>query len=450
MKSFSLSVSCTILAVVLLLIGCAEKESLLEPESPDMQIASCVGCHTNYEALKELADPEDPPAGGGCGGPPPFIPSYDRVYLDAEGYDTFKYTVHGALGCTECHGGVNNTSNKQEAHSADFVKHPSTVADQTCASCHPDIVQRTANSLHAEGWGQKRSQAIRAGVASFDELPHGIREGYSQNCATCHATCGDCHVTRPPAGGGGLYKGHVFNRTPDMRDNCVACHSSRGGHAYFGIGTGTQPDVHLTQAGYTCISCHSMNELHGDGNTYDTRYEMALLPQCTDCHTDIASANVYHSLHIDDFNCHTCHSQNYNNCGSCHVGGEGARIYAHQSFKIALNPMPDQKPYKFATVRRTPAAPDSWELYGTVTLSDFEAKTTFNYTTPHNILRWTSRTKVDAGKSCYDNCHIIQEEDTYRNRNLYLFGSDLLEDWERSTNQEIIVDGKLPSAWGTP
>ena len=39
-----------------------------------------------------------------------------------------------------------------------------------------------------------------------------------------------------------LLNGHSF-RAPDMRDNCTNCHSSRGGHAYYGVGTGTKPDV---------------------------------------------------------------------------------------------------------------------------------------------------------------------------------------------------------------
>jgi hypothetical protein len=57
---------------------------------------------------------------------------------------------------------------------------------------------------------------------------------------------------------------------------------------------------------------------------------------------------------------------------------------------------------------------------------------------------------VEEGQECYENCHIILDGDTYRNRNLYLFSSDLLEDWEISANQSVIVDGKLPESWGTP
>ncbi len=45
-----------------------------------------------------------------------------------------------------------------------------------------------------------------------------------------------------------------------MVDHCTTCHTSRGGHAYFGVGAGTVPDVHLTEAGYNCMSCHTKHE----------------------------------------------------------------------------------------------------------------------------------------------------------------------------------------------
>lgn len=437
--------------VFFLITGCKEEKNLT-PTTPnnEKEISSCVGCHTNYTVLKAIADPDTSAPAGGCGGDAPHIEPYDRVFMGGDGFNQFINSVHGKIGCTYCHNGIDSTSDKKIAHSNSFISKPSKYATEKCANCHPTIVNRAKNSLHEQGWGQKKMVTVRSGVNSFSDLSELMQKGYNKHCSTCHATCGDCHVNRPPAGGGGLYNGHAFSKTPNSRDNCVACHSSRGGHAYYGIASGTVPDVHLTSAGYQCTSCHKANEIHGDGNIYDQRYKMPLLPKCQDCHTTIANSNAYHSVHLNTFNCQTCHSQNYNNCGSCHIGGEGARITSHQSFKIALNPIPETKPYKYATVRRSLMAPDSWELYGTPNLPNFNARTTFKYTTPHNIQRWTSRTQVNTGKPCYDNCHIIFEGSTYRNRNLYLFNSDLLQTWEIQANQTIVVDGKLPASWGNP
>ncbi|MCB0281495.1 MAG: hypothetical protein H6627_07475 [Calditrichae bacterium] len=437
-----------ITCLVIIFTACSDEKKDNVTDT-DLNINSCEGCHTNYDVLRDIASPDTVVESGGCGGDAPHIEPYDRVFLGGDGYTEFKTTTHGEMECTECHNGVGNTDDKAEAHSGDFIKHPSDYAEQKCATCHSEVVDKAHNSLHEQGWGQKKRVAMRYGVDSFDDLPEMLKTGYDKNCAKCHGGCGDCHVNRPSAGGGGLYKGHNFVK-PNMYDNCVACHVSRGGHAFFGVGSGTVPDVHQSELDYDCLSCHSANEVHGDGELYDRRYDMALKPECSDCHQNLTLMNTYHMVHINTFNCQTCHSQNYNNCGSCHVGGEGARVHSHQNYKIGLNPLSDIKPYKYATLRLTPHAPDSWELYGTAALANFDVEPTYKYTTPHNILRWTTRTQVGEGKECYDNCHIILEGDTYRNRNLYLFSSDMLEDWEISANQSVIVDGKLPASWGTP
>jgi hypothetical protein len=111
-----------------------------------------------------------------------------------------------------------------------------------------------------------------------------------------------------------------------------------------------------------------------------------------------------------------------------------------------MNPIPDVKPYKFSTVRQSLMAPDSWELYGVPVLANFDVRPTYKYTTPHNIVRWTTRTQVSSLSSCYENCHIIKDGSTYKNKNLYLFNSDL-QSWEKNANINIVVDGKLPAGW---
>ena len=321
-KFFSIIFS---LGLVMIFTSCSEDKDNNNGTDPNLSISSCEGCHTDYTTLKEIASPDTVVESGGCGGDAPHYEPYDRVYMGGNDYLAFKNTKHGEMECTECHNGVNNTSDKAVAHSGDFIKHPSEHSMEKCFTCHIDESRRAHNSLHEQGWGQKKRVAMRYGVDSFDDLPEDLKKGYDKNCAKCHGTCGDCHVNRPKAGGGGLYQSHKFDK-PDMRDNCVACHVSRGGHAFFGVGVGTKADVHLTKAGFECLSCHSANEIHGDGQKYERRYTMSLLPKCVDCHGDVSTNNTYHSVHINTFNCQTCHSQNYNNCGSCHVGGEGARV----------------------------------------------------------------------------------------------------------------------------
>ncbi|MHC1705350.1 MAG: multiheme c-type cytochrome [Tenuifilaceae bacterium] len=437
----------TVSVLVLFNVGCSnyQFDSTVHKDA----FASCEGCHTNYAHLQKVFSPDTAAPAGGCGGEAPHYEPFDRVYMGGDGFNAFKSSTHYNMGCVGCHNGTDNTSDKEKAHSGNFISHPSMFADEKCGACHQAIVDNFETSIH-NGTGQKRKVTIRSGLngpEDFDLLPQHQIEGYNKNCATCHGTCGNCHIVRPPIGGGGLSNGHQFNKTPDMVNVCVSCHVSRGGHAYLGIASGTQPDVHLTKMGYKCVDCHKGEELHGDGEPVDQRYAYSKLPECFDCHSTFAGSNEYHSAHYNDFNCQVCHSQVYNNCGSCHIHGDGARVPAYLGFKIASNPIPTIKTgFDFTLVRRTLAAPDNWEEYGVSEYANFNAFPTYNYTSPHNLLRWTQRTQVAAGNTCYANCHIRNVGGELVNKSLYLFQSDLLP-WETAATSSITVDGKLPASW---
>jgi len=116
-------------------------------------------------------------------------------------------------------------------------------------------------------------------------------------------------------------------------------------------------------------------------------------------------------------------------------------------FKIAGNPIPEIKEgYELCLVRRTLAAPDNWKEYGVAEYANFDAFPTYNYTSPHNILKWTTRTEVAQGASCSSNCHIRNVDGVLINKELYLFEENLL-DWEKSATSGMTVDGKLPDSW---
>lgn len=447
LKNLSSKILLMVAVLAFIFTSCSEDSS--EPEPTTKSYASCEGCHTDYAHLQEVYSPDTAAPAGGCGGEAPHYEPFDRVYMGGDGYESYKQSSHYAVTCVGCHNGTDNTDDKNLAHSGDFIKHPSTDYESSCGECHASIVDGFKTSIH-HGTGQKRKVTIRSGLAGpheFEMLPEHQKEGYNANCATCHGTCGNCHIVRPPIGGGGLSNGHNFNKTPDMINVCVTCHVSRGGHAYLGVAPGTQPDVHLTQGDMKCIDCHDGHELHGDGQPVEQRYAYSKLPKCENCHTGSESKNTYHTMHYDDFNCQVCHSQVYNNCGSCHIHGDGARVPSYMDFKIAGNPIPDIKTeFDLTLIRRTLAAPDNWEVYGVPEYSNFDAFPTYNYTSPHNLLRWTDRTQVGNNKACYDNCHIRNEGGELINKELYLFQENLL-DWEQTATQGITVDDKLPESW---
>jgi len=206
--------------VILTMGGCKEKDNI-----HGIEVNSCETCHTDYAMLQKVYSPDTEPPASGCGGDAPYYEPYDRVYMGGDGFTEFKSSGHYEIGCAGCHNGDDKSSDKDKAHSGTFIAHPSAVAEESCGTCHKEISTNFASSLH-NGMGQKRKVAIRSGYSGsgdFDKLPAHQTEGYNKNCATCHGTCGNCHVVRPLIGGGGLAKGHMFTKEPDMVGVCVTC-----------------------------------------------------------------------------------------------------------------------------------------------------------------------------------------------------------------------------------
>jgi hypothetical protein len=430
--------------LLLLLASCTKKDDPVTPNPPAVSM-TCIGCHSDEATLKAVATPNPPvdPGEGGCGGTLPEMEAWQKVYVGGPNGQKFLASTHGKQKCVDCHGGVEPAADKKAAHAGAFVAAPSREAQKYCGTCHAAIAALDKNNIHTSGSGQKHMVALRGGFPSYDLFPTDLKKGYDTYCGKCHASCGECHVQRPKQAGGGFLAAHNFEKAPDMRLNCTACHSARVANAYFGEAFGTRPDIHYTKIpGGACTNCHSGKEMHGDGTIYTNRYMAKDLPQCVDCHAAKSKSNSFHMLHWDNLSCYTCHSQTYQNCGSCHVSAEGVRNGPYFAFKIGMNAMPQTKSYKFAVVRNAPFAPDTWDKFGVPTMSNFAAAPTFKLASPHNIQRWTERTKTDAGKPCSDACHITDG----RNKQWFLFQSDL-QPWEVVANQSVIVDGKLPASW---
>lgn len=427
------------------LIGCSDNtnDTASNPPSTD-QPTTCLGCHTSESALKVVADPNPPlpPGEGGCGGTLPEMEAWMKVYVGGANGQKFLNSAHGRIKCVACHNGVEPANDKKAAHSGDFVASPSHDPEKYCGSCHQSIASTDKYNLHTQGSGQKEMVAQRSGFPSYEHFPEQLKTGYDKNCGKCHSSCGECHVMRPRQAGGGFLAAHNFERSPDMRLNCTACHSARVANAYFGESFGTKPDVHyLKIPGGRCTNCHTASEMHGGSTPVNQRYKYSKLPKCENCHGDKSKTNTFHSVHWDNISCQTCHSQTYQNCSSCHVG-TGVRNGPYMGFKIGRNAMPQTKRFKYVVVRNAPYAPDTWSNYGIPTAANFDAAPTFKLASPHNIQRWTERTTVESGKPCFDACHIIDG----RNKQWYLFESDL-KAWEVNANRSVVVDGSLPASW---
>jgi len=292
----------------------------------DDKNGSCIKCHSNAGYLIKHVKPAEAPPEDGCAtapGRPPFLNSFVKA--------DFTDSIHGQIGCIGCHGGDAESSDTETAHIG------VSSGARTCAGCHQDISERHASSLHKTLNGMRHALELRTGVDNF----HRVETAWQADCASCHAECSDCHVSQPAAIGGGLLKGHEFLERPPMQETCAVCHGSRAGGEYLGHFEGIEADVHY-KAGMHCLDCHT-NDLHGDGQEYQTRWQVKDSPSCTDCHEAIPNQSVAaHDSRHENLSCQVCHSQPYQNCFSCHATIEEGQYYRsvdHKDldFKIGKN-----------------------------------------------------------------------------------------------------------------
>ncbi len=386
-------------------------------------------------------------------------------------------TIEHALTCQMCHNGPadNTFADMTEAHTG-IVRDPSAAGDVGCAQCHDaefgvttacehcheGISDSAANSLHTNLWGEKAAIELR-GQCEFEGS--GYEDMFSNKCGGCHTTCGQCHVSRPNSVGGGfpkfggvVYSAHGFNRTPDLTENCTACHGSRVGTDYNGSLEGNARDVHRSN-GMKCEACHSGTEMHGDGqyqgDHYNHRYEVASMPRCETCHSNLEE-NPFHNAHVDGFaseanlQCQVCHSQPYKNCTNCHnlvPDGKADKFDIDPSvvqFKIANNPSPYRTEYDYAVVRHVPVDPDTYADWG-LTLPGYLDEPTWKYASPHNVLRVTPQTTVEDGQGCSASCHGTPDSPEgffLRESDLRDLGGDPLPDYQ--ANIDLIIPDDSP------
>lgn len=269
------------------------------------EAGTCGSCHVSADQLEASKSSEE---------------------VDASMYqvdEAFAKTLHGSLGCVKCHGGDNAAGQASAAHAGMTVYPTADGGAAACGSCHTDIVDRAATSLHYTTAGIECSFEGRLSQAG--ENGEGIGEVYyrTEGCPDCHADCGQCHVRNAAQNNfgveyTGLIDGHMFidaTDNEDIQQTCLSCHAGSI------TGCFTQTDVHgAAGANLNCMDCHTEAEVHGDGVEYDTMiHSGAVTTECTECHASELLSGQWHSdQHLDEATCWACHNVEYNTCTSCH------------------------------------------------------------------------------------------------------------------------------------
>ena len=358
---------------------------------------SCTDCHTDESIMKSLVEapkPKGADAQGAMGpqGPFPLVKPdtyYKRYYVDKA---LLEKDPHLLEGCTSCHKGDGKALDKDDAHKG-VVKRPS--ADmKTCGQCHSDIARTYGNSLHATLQGFVTKMSKRLGAKEEKVF---VDKVFAQSCRSCHATCGDCHVSSPAVNGirTGFIKGHAFVKK-DEGKTCAICHGGRVYPEFTGKDTAS-PDIHH-QKGMSCTQCHKKAEFHGDGNAYRMKGEAKGTPACRDCHKKGSEkkqvARLAHAKHDGRVTCYGCHVDGeYRNCTGCH---DGKALSAKPGFILGAQPSDKRV---LTTLRQVPVTRDSFLKAG-IKMEHFDALPDYRSAPVHKIRRVTDRTR-----SC-DICHV--------------------------------------------
>jgi thiosulfate/3-mercaptopyruvate sulfurtransferase len=339
------------------------------------------------------------------------LEAWQKVLVDQE---FLTDDVHSKPGCIACHGGTPGVIDKEQAHTG-LYKLAAANPDRSCGGCHVAVVDQAQTSTHRLLPGYLTVMSDRG--ADFT-MPETVR-AYTTHCTKCHATCGDCHISRPQALDGGLIDGHVVKRVASVFTTCGGCHSARIADEYRGVHEGIPPDVHWQKEGMPCTRCHTMEEFH-EGQ-HGTRYDSDPSVDCIDCHQDdvqLGGDNLQHTIHTNTVQCHVCHSAGeYKSCFTCHTGEDdkGIPYYttepSQMTFKIGRNPIQSEsRPWNYVLLRHAPATPDLWAYYGEDLLPTFDNLPTWKATTPHNIQ------KITPQNATCNSCHgqdelFLTEED---------------------------------------
>jgi hypothetical protein len=389
---------------------------------------NCIICHSAPALLQRMATAVEPKSTAlrdeGWGLLPP-LEEWEKVALDDP---SFLETIHGRYGCITCHGGVGGTGDLDEAHQG-LIRDPGV---EKCGPCHPEQVATEPESLHARLRGYAAALAARSEPSKMAQLTVML----DNHCNTCHASCGQCHVSRPTNLGGGLVDAHQFKGVPPLDLTCTGCHGSRIEDEYMGQNAGVPADVHWVQGGMTCFDCHSAREMHGALGAPEYRYDGPPVPSCqaSDCHPGVEPGDgiqQHTEVHLERISCQVCHSTTYKNCYNCHVGLENGNPYykidgSELAFKIGRNPLQSEdRPWTYVPVRHVPITRDSFAYYGESLLPNFDALPTWKYATPHNIQRITPQNETCG--SCHGNTEV------------FLTDGDVSAD-ELEANQDVIVE----------
>jgi cytochrome b subunit of formate dehydrogenase len=227
----------------------------------------CLSCHS---------DPSLTSDSGGPGGKTTHSVAVDK--------DKFGNSIHGVLGCNDCHADIND------------YPHEPAPAKVNCAGCHADAQAAYDRSVHAKAL-QKDHASRAAACLDCHGKPHEIVATTDPASPVSRGklpqTCGGCHGVNFVMQSAGLtaqpfvsYEQSVHGKAAAAGNQkaavCVDCH---GNHEILPAGD-TKSPIFKFNVPNTCGQCHAAVKQQFAGSIHAQALARGnwQAPVCTDCH----------------------------------------------------------------------------------------------------------------------------------------------------------------------
>ena len=200
----------------------------------------CLGCHSDATAVKDLGNGKT-----------------RSVHVDPA---AFTGSVHGPLGCTDCHGDIK-----------DYPHEPAPAAVD-CGGCHTDMVDQWKNSRHAKAFMAGNRNAAGC-LSCHGRNAHKILPKTDPKSPTHHQnipkTCGTCHGQKLVMESSGLSTTPAFSYRESVHGRAVAKDSS--------------------SKAAVCTDCHNAHEILGANSEKSSIFKFNIPQTCGKCHGDVAT-----------------------------------------------------------------------------------------------------------------------------------------------------------------
>ncbi len=149
-----------------------------------------------------------------------------------------------------------------------------------------------ATSLHGTAAGMEYFYSDdQGGFEAVSEIPFD-----DLSCRNCHVEPTQCIICHTNAG-----------ITPENRFCTESCHFRQADEVSI------RGDVHLSDQGFDCSTCHKSSQVHGDGASYHSMLSAPNAVSCeqSGCHENVLTEehNASHTRHGMSFECRACHSK---------------------------------------------------------------------------------------------------------------------------------------------